>query len=45
MLVAYDEKIISEETLKDFQTEYDSCLRLLNDYIQYLKKKKVDELK
>jgi four helix bundle protein len=44
ILVAYDEKIISEEILKDFQTEYDGCLRLLNGYIQYLKKKKVDEL-
>jgi len=45
MLVAYDEKIITEQTLNDFQTEYDSCLRLLNGYIQYLKKKKVDEIK
>jgi four helix bundle protein len=36
ILVAYDEKIISEEILKDFQTEYDGCLRLLNGYIQYL---------
>jgi len=45
LLVAYDENIISEETLNNFQTEYDSCLRLLNGYIQYLKKKKVDEIK
>jgi len=44
LLIALDENIISEGTLKDFQTEYDSCLRLLNGYIQYLKKKKVDEL-
>ena len=44
MLIAYDESIISEETLVIFQTEHDSCLRLLNGYIQYLKKKKVDEL-
>jgi len=44
LLIALDENIISEESLKDFQTEYDSCLRLLNGYIQYLKKKKVDEL-
>lgn len=44
LLIALDENIISEETLTDFQTEHDSCLRLLNGYIQYLKKKKVDEL-
>lgn len=44
LLVACDENIISEETLKDFQTDYDSCLKLLNGYILYLKKRKVDEL-
>src|ERR1700712_1455078 len=44
LLIAYDESIISEESLNDFQTEYNSCLRLLNGYIQYLKKKKVDEM-
>jgi four helix bundle protein len=45
LLIAYDENIITEEILNNFQIEYDSCLRLLNGYIQYLKKKKVDELK
>lgn len=44
LMVAYDENIITEETLTNFRTEYDSCLRLLNGYIQYLKKKKIDEL-
>ncbi len=44
LLIAIDEKIITEDVLKSFQIEYDSCLRLLNGYIQYLKKKKVDEL-
>jgi len=44
LLIALDESMVSGEILKDFQIEYDSCLRLLNGYIQYLKKKKVDEL-
>jgi len=44
MLIAADEKIIMHSELETFQAEYDSCLRLLNGYIQYLKKKKIDEL-
>jgi len=44
VLVAYEEKIITDEIFQSFQTEYESCLRLLNGYIQYLKKKKHDEL-
>ena len=44
LLIALDNKLISEEDLQLFQLEYDNCLRLLNGYIQYLKKKKVDEL-
>lgn len=44
ILIAHEEKIITEETLQAFQKEYESCLRLLNGYIQYLKKKKFDEL-
>ncbi|MDB5109486.1 MAG: four helix bundle protein [Mucilaginibacter sp.] len=44
LLIALDEKIITNEILQSFQIEYDSCLKLLNGYIQYLKKKKVDEL-
>lgn len=44
MLIAYDEKIINNETLQSFQIEYESCLKLLNGYIQYLKKRKQDEL-
>lgn len=44
LIVALDNNLISEEDLQLFQVEYDSCLRLLNGYIQYLKKKKVDEL-
>jgi four helix bundle protein len=45
LIIAVDEKIIEEKTLNSFQTEYESCLRLLNGYIQYLKNKKIDELK
>jgi four helix bundle protein len=44
LMIALDEKIIEEETLTSFQAEYESCLRLLNGYIQYLKSKKVDGL-
>jgi four helix bundle protein len=44
LMIALDEKIITEEVLLSFQTEYESCLRLLNGYIQYLKSKKSDDL-
>jgi four helix bundle protein len=44
LLIAVDERIITDETLLSFQLEYDSCLRLLNGYIQYLKNKKGDGL-
>jgi len=44
LMIALDEKIITEEVLLSFQAEYDSCLRLLNGYIQYLKNKKSDGL-
>jgi len=40
MLIALDEKIIADETLKSFHIEHDTCLKLINGYIQYLKKKK-----
>jgi four helix bundle protein len=40
LMIALDEKIIEEESLLIFQIEYESCLRLLNGYIQYLKNKK-----
>ncbi|UOE47517.1 four helix bundle protein [Mucilaginibacter sp. SMC90] len=40
LIVALDEKIITDETLRTFQAEYESCLRLINGYIQYLKTKK-----
>jgi four helix bundle protein len=44
LIIALDEKIIKEEVLISFQAEYESCLRLLNGYIQYLKNKKSDDL-
>lgn len=44
LIIAFDDKIIQEEELQSFKIEYESCLKLLNGYIQYLKKKKVDEL-
>ena len=40
LMIAVDERIISEDVLSGFQTDYESCLRLLNGYIQYLKSKK-----
>jgi four helix bundle protein len=44
LLIAVDEKIITDEILQSFQPDYDSCLRLLNGYIQYLKNKKGEGL-
>ncbi len=44
MIVARDEKIISDEVLKSFEQEYERCLKLLNGYILFIKKKKNNEL-
>jgi|SRR5665213_3313798 len=44
MIVALDEHIIDDETIKAFQLEYDQCLKLLNGYILFIKKKKNNEL-
>ena len=41
LIIALDERIITEEVLQSFQLEYESCLKLINGYIQYLKNKKV----
>jgi four helix bundle protein len=41
LIIALDEKIINEDLLKEFENEYDSCLKLLNGYMQYLKNKKL----
>ena len=42
LLISVDEQIIKEDVLNAFQTEYESCLKLLNGYIQYLKSKKIE---
>ncbi|HEY4325498.1 MAG TPA: four helix bundle protein [Mucilaginibacter sp.] len=44
LIVALDENYITDETFKLFETEYDYCLKLLNGYIQFIKRKKNDEL-
>jgi four helix bundle protein len=44
MIVAKDENLISDDIFNSFQTEYDRCLKLLNGYIQFIKKKKNNEL-
>ena len=44
MLVALDESLISDEILSSFQAEYDQCLKLLNGYIAFIKRKKANEL-
>ncbi|MDB5142325.1 MAG: four helix bundle protein [Mucilaginibacter sp.] len=44
MIVANDEKFISENVFISFQDEYDQCLKLLNGYIPFIKRKKNDEL-
>ena len=43
LIIAVDEKIITKETLQSFQPEYESCLKLINGYIQYLKSKKTGD--
>lgn len=43
LIIALDEMIITEEMLQSFQPEYESCLKLINGYIQYLKNKKAGE--
>lgn len=44
IIIALDEEYINNETFSEFMIEYDHCLKLLNGYIAYVKKKKNDEL-
>ena len=44
VIIANDEDMISQDILNSFKTEYDQCLKLLKGYIQFIKKKKNDEL-
>ena len=40
LLVAFDEKYISESELKKLRADLDNCLAVLNGFINYLKKAK-----
>ena len=44
VIIANDENLITESALHAFQSEYDQCLKLLNGYIQFIRRKKNDEL-
>ena len=44
MIIALDEKYVSDEVFRLFQMEYDQCLKLLNGYMLFIKKKKNNEL-
>ncbi|QEC80541.1 four helix bundle protein [Mucilaginibacter ginsenosidivorax] len=44
MIIARDENYINDAVFKSFQNDYDQCLKLLNGYISFIKKKKNDEL-
>ena len=40
LIVAFDDRYITSEELKAYKTHFDTCARLLNGYINYLKKTK-----
>ena len=44
MIIAKDENFITDDIFNSFQTEYLHCLKLLNGYILFIKKKKNSEL-
>ena len=44
IIIAKDEGIISEDPFNAFYAEYELCLKLLNGYIQFIKRRKNDEL-
>lgn len=44
IIIAKDENIISADVFDSFQSEYMQCLKLLNGYIQFIKRKKNNEL-
>jgi four helix bundle protein len=43
LICAYDENYITVEQLNDFRNQYTLCLKLLNGYISYLQKMKLNE--
>lgn len=42
LITAYDEKLITKEQLEELKIEFEEIQRLLNGYISYLKKKKIE---
>ena len=40
LITAFDENFISAEMLKEFKSQIDTCSRLLNGYIRYLRQNK-----
>lgn len=38
LCIAYDDNYITEETLKIYKTKIESCAKLINGYIRYLRK-------
>ncbi len=44
IIIAKDENLITDEIFNSFQIEYLHCLKLLNGYILFIKKKKNSEL-
>jgi four helix bundle protein len=40
LITALDERYITQEELTDFLKQHEQCLKLLNGYIAYLKRKK-----
>ena len=44
IIIAKDENIISGDAFVSFQSQYEQCLKLLNGYIQFIKRKKNNEL-
>ena len=43
LITAYDENYIASEALKEYKSKIDTCARLLNGYINYLRKDKPSE--
>jgi len=44
IIIAKDEEMLTEDAFNAFYTEYELCLKLLNGYIQFIKRRKNDEL-
>ena len=43
LICAYDEKYITKMELTEYKKMYSLCLKLINGYIAYLKKRKAEE--